>query len=100
MWNDFITLNNVGTREGGIRLGAGGVAVLWGITGGGFLLAIIGAVLAVTGFYNSCQIYKLMGRNTNTGATATAAASAAAAPVAKAAEAVEEVKEKAEDASA
>jgi len=66
MWNDFITLNNVGTP----------------------------------GFYNSCQIYKLMGRNTNTGATATAAASAAAAPVAKAAEAVEEVKEKAEDASA
>jgi len=67
MWKDFIALNNVGSREGGMRLGAGAVALLWGLTGGGFLITLIGAVLAVTGYYNACQLYKILGRNTNTG---------------------------------
>ncbi len=67
MWQEFIALKNVGTREGGMRLGAGAMAILWGLTGGGLIITLIGAILAVTGYYNSCQLYKIMGRNTNTG---------------------------------
>ncbi|MEM6987391.1 MAG: YgaP-like transmembrane domain [Pseudomonadota bacterium] len=68
MWKEFTELKNVGTHESGIRLGAGAVALLWGLTGGGLLITLLGAIGAVTGYYKSCQIYKLMGRNTNNGA--------------------------------
>lgn len=65
MWKEFTELKNVGTYESGIRLGAGAVALLWGITGGGLILTLLGAVGVVTGYFKSCQLYKVLGKNTS-----------------------------------
>jgi len=54
--------NNMGSKERGMRLGAGAVLVLLGLFMSKWLL-LLGLILLATGYFSFCPAWKVLGKN-------------------------------------
>lgn len=53
---------NMGSKERGMRLGAGAVLVLFGLFMSKWLL-LLGLILLATGYFSFCPAWKVLGKN-------------------------------------
>ncbi|MEN9500819.1 MAG: hypothetical protein RI964_104 [Pseudomonadota bacterium] len=54
---------NVGSKERGMRLGAGAVLLVLSLLLKSGFLAILGIILLVTGYLSFCPAWKIIGKN-------------------------------------